>query len=186
MHVKASVTVNRSPHEAYRYWRDLANLPRFMQHLDSVQVISGTRSHWRSKAPIGRTVEWDAEIVADQPDEHIAWRSLEGANVANDGAVRFAPAPADRGTEVRVELRYDPPGGALGDRIAKLFGEHPDQQVRDDLRRFKQVLETGEVVRSAATPEGTNALRQLLQRAGQPMPTDGRPRASASVEGGYA
>src|SRR5512135_2520220 len=76
MHVKASVTVNRSPHETYRYWRDFANLPRFMQHLDSVQVTSDTRSHWRSKAPLGRSVEWDAEIVADQPGEHIGWRSL--------------------------------------------------------------------------------------------------------------
>jgi uncharacterized membrane protein len=150
MHVKKAITVNRSPEELYRFWRDFQNLPRFMDHLDSVEVTDG-RSHWRAKAPAGRTVEWDAEIVEDRPNELIAWRSVDGADVPNSGVVRFKPAPGDRGTEVHVELTYEPPGGALGATIAKLFGEEPEQQVASDLRHFKQVMEAGEVVYSDAT-----------------------------------
>jgi uncharacterized membrane protein len=154
MHVKKAITVNRSPEEVYRFWHDFKNLPRFMDHLESVQVTGDRRSHWKAKAPAGRTVEWDAEMVEDRPNELIAWRSLEGADVDNSGSVRFVPAPGDRGTEVHVELRYDPPGGAIGATIAKLFGEEPAQQVNADLRRFKQVMELGEVVQSDATVHG--------------------------------
>jgi uncharacterized membrane protein len=154
MHVKKAITVNRSPEEVYRFWHDFQNLPRFMDHLESVQVTGERRSHWKAKAPAGRTVEWDAEVVEDRPNELIAWRSLEGADVDNSGSVHFAPAPGDRGTEVHVELRYDPPGGAIGATIAKLFGEEPAQQVNGDLRRFKQVMELGEVVQSEATVHG--------------------------------
>lgn len=154
MDVKKAVTVNRPAAELYQYWHDFENLPRFMQHLVSVQVDGEKRSHWTAQAPAGATVEWDAEIVADRPDELIAWRSLAGAAVDNAGEVRFAPAPGGRGTEVRVELQYDPPGGALGATVAKLFGEEPAQQVADDLRHFKQVLETGEITQSEASAKG--------------------------------
>jgi uncharacterized membrane protein len=169
-HLYASITVNRPADELYRFWRDFENLPSFMFHLESVAVTGERLSHWTAKAPAGRTVEWDAEIVDDRPGELIAWRSREGATVPNSGSVRLSPAPGDNGTEVRVEIDYDMPGGKLGTAVAKLFGEEPEQQVRDDLRRFKQVMETGEVARSAASPEGTSAARQLRQRPAQPQP----------------
>lgn len=167
--VAQAVTVNRPPHEVYAFWRDFENLPRFMTHLESVRRTDARRSHWKAKAPAGRTVEWDADIVDEQPDELISWRSLPGADVETSGTVHFAQAPGERGTEVRVELRYSPPGGALGATVAKLFGEEPETQAYDDLRRFKQVIETGEVVRSEGTPEGTSLVQQLTQRAARPL-----------------
>jgi uncharacterized membrane protein len=151
MHVKRAITVNRPPEEVYQFWHDFQNLPRFMDHLESVQVVGDRRSHWKAKAPAGTTVEWDAEMVEDQPNELIAWRSLPGAQVDNSGTVRFQPAPGDQGTEVRVELEYTPPGGAIGAVVAKLFGEEPGQQMDSDLRAFKQVMEVGEVVQSDAS-----------------------------------
>ncbi|HJQ24303.1 MAG TPA: SRPBCC family protein [Blastocatellia bacterium] len=143
-----TITINRPPEEVYRFWRDFRSLPRFMSHLESVQVTDEKRSHWVAKAPAGHTVEWDAEIVEDQPNRLIAWRSLEGADVDNSGTVRFDPAPGNRGTEVRVEVEYNPPAGALGAAVARLFGEAPEEQIKGDLRRLKQVLETGEVIHS--------------------------------------
>jgi uncharacterized membrane protein len=146
-----TVTINRPPEELYEFWHNFENLPRFMSHLESVRVLDEKRSHWVAKAPLGTTVEWDAEIIEDRPNEFIAWRSLEGADVDNSGSVRFNRAPADRGTEVRVELEYNPPGGALGAGVAKILGEAPEQQIKDDLYRFKQLTETGEVVYSDAS-----------------------------------
>jgi uncharacterized membrane protein len=152
--VQKSITVNRSPEELYRFWHDFENLPRFMNHLLAVQVTGEKRSHWKAKAPAGMTVEWDAEIIADRPPELIAWRSLEGADVDHAGSVQFKSAPGGRGTEVRVEMQYMPPGGVIGTAIAKLFGEAPEQQLQEDLRRFKQMMEVGEVVQSEATARG--------------------------------
>jgi uncharacterized membrane protein len=169
MQAKTAITVRHPVEVVYRFWRDFTNLPRFMNHLASVEVTGDGRSHWTANAPAGRTVDWDAEVVEDAPNERIAWRSLEGAQVPNSGAVRFTPAPGGRGTEVRVELSYDPPGGALGKVVAKLFGEEPQQQVTDDLRRLKQVLETGEVVRTEGSPEGTRSLRLVRQRPARPV-----------------
>jgi uncharacterized membrane protein len=151
---KEAITVNRPREELYRFWHDFQNLPRFMQHLESVQPRGDGRSHWKATAPAGRSVEWDAEIVDDRPNELIAWRSVENADVPNSGSVRFVPAPGGRGTEVHVELQYDLPGGSVGKMVAKLFGEEPSQQARDDLRAFKQVMETGEVVQSDASIYG--------------------------------
>lgn len=162
--VEKAMTINRSPEEVYQAWRDFSNLPRFMLHLESVQVMGDGRSRWKAKAPAGRTVEWDAEITEDRPNEVIAWRSLPGADVQNSGTVRFNPAPGGRGTEVRVKLQYDPPAGVVGATVAKLFGEEPNQQLREDLYRFKQVLETGEVVRSEGSLDGA----RLRQRPAQP------------------
>lgn len=166
MNLVQAVTINRSAAELYNYWHDFQNLPRFMNHLEEVQATGPGRSHWRAKAPAGKTVEWDAEIIEDHPGEYIAWRSLEGADVPNAGAVRFLPAATGRGTVVQVELRYDPPGGPVGSAVAKLFGEEPTRQVWEDLHRFKQVMETGEVVRSDAALEGMGS----SQRPGQPAP----------------
>jgi uncharacterized membrane protein len=167
VHVTRAVTIRRSPEEIYSFWRNFENLPRFMYHLEEVQVRGSGRSHWRAKAPAGKTVEWDAEIVEDRPNERIAWRSLPDADVANSGSVEFRRAPGNRGTEVHVELHYDPPGGKLGALVAKLFGEEPGQQVADDLRRLKQVMEVGEVVRSEASLPGPGP-SYLAQRGAQP------------------
>ena len=166
LHVKKSVTVNCPREDVYQFWRDLENLPRFMLHLESVKTAGDRRSHWIAKAPAGKTVEWDAEIIEERPNELIAWRSLAGSDVRNEGAVRFTQAPGDRGTEVHVELQYDAPAGRAGATIAKLFGEEPSQQIRDDLRRFKQVMETGEIVRSEGSLEGAGQ-GALKQRAAQ-------------------
>jgi len=149
--VRKSITVNRPAEEVYGFWRDFENLPRFMRHLESVETTGEGRSHWKAKGPAGTAIEWDAETTEDRPNELIAWRSVEGADVDNDGVVRFTPAAGGRGTEVHVELNYEPPAGKLGAMVAKLFGEEPSGQVTDDLRRFKQVLETGEVVYSDAS-----------------------------------
>lgn len=154
--VRQSIAINRSPEELYNFWHDFQNLPHFMKHLESVQMIGEGRSHWIAKAPAGTTVEWDAEITADQPNKLIAWRSLEGADVDSVGAVRFERAPTGHGTIVKVDMEYNPPGGVIGAAVAKLFGEDPDWQVKDDLRRFKQMLETGEII----TTEGQSAGRE--------------------------
>jgi uncharacterized membrane protein len=173
LHLRAAVTVNRPTEEVYRFWRDLENLPRFMSHLDSVQDGNGDRrSHWAAKGPAGSNVEWDAEVVDDKANQLIAWRSLPGAKVPNSGQVRFMRAAGGRGTEVRVEMEYAPPVGEIGKAVAKAFGEDPDQQVKDDLRRFKQVMETGEVVRSEGSPQGLNVRQQVMQRPAQPLPRD--------------
>jgi uncharacterized membrane protein len=162
--VTKSITINRPAGNLYTYWHNFENLPQFMEHLQSVQVTGPGRSHWVAKAPAGMTVEWDAEITADRPPDSLSWRSIEGAQVPNWGTVRFEPAPAGRGTVVTVELEYQPPAGKLGATVAKLFGEEPAQQVQGDLRRFKQVMETGEVVRSDATLRGTSAFDQRPAR----------------------
>ena len=151
IHIRRSITVGRPREEVYSFWHDFQNLPRFMKHLESVTNKGDGRSHWKAKAPAGSSVEWDAEITADQPNELIAWHSLGNSDVRNSGMVRFTTAPGGRGTEVHVDLRYDPPGGALGALFAKMFGEEPGGQIADDLRRFKQVMEIGEVMVSDAT-----------------------------------
>ena len=155
--IEKSVTINRSPEELYRFWRNFENLPRFMNHLEAVHETGAGRSHWVAKAPAGTTVEWEAEIYNEKENEMIAWRSLEGADVANAGSVYFQQAPGDRGTEVRVVLKYDPPGGAVGALVARLFGENPEQQIDEDLRRFKQVMETGETLTTEGQPSGRTA-----------------------------
>lgn len=163
MHVTQAITINSPPDKVYEFWRDFENLPRFTHHLEFVETNGAGRSHWVARKPGGGTVEWDAEVTEDRPNELIAWRSVgEDDDVQNSGAVHFTPAPGGRGTEVRVELDYDPPGGKVGTLIAKIFGEEPGQQLNDDLRRLKQVMETGEVLRSPGSPEGIgrSVLRQ--------------------------
>jgi uncharacterized membrane protein len=146
--VSKAIIVDTSREEAYAFWRNFEHLPWFMAHLESVRVMDQRNSYWKARAPLGATVEWAAEITEDRPNQLIAWRSLEGAAVPNSGQVRFVPAPGRRGTEVHVDLTYDPPGGIVGATIASLFGEEPSQQVDADLRRFKQVLEVGEVAQA--------------------------------------
>lgn len=163
--VNKSIVINASAEEVYQYWRDFEKLPLFMRYLESVTVTGEGRSHWVAKAP-GGSVEWDAEITEDRPNQLIAWRSLEGSEVETSGSVRFEPAVGGRGTVVHVQLDYNPPGGALGALFAKLFGEDPDGQMQTDLRRFKQVIELGEVVVSDGTLLGEGYTEQ---RPAQPL-----------------
>jgi uncharacterized membrane protein len=143
--VEESVTINRPVVEVYRFWRNFENLPRFMDHLEAVTVVDDTHSHWVAKGPAGTRVEWDAVIHHEFDDELIAWRSLPGSEINNAGSVHFTPTTDGMGTEVRVVLSYEPPAGKLGVAFAKLLGEEPSKQVADDLRRLKQVLDTGDV-----------------------------------------
>jgi uncharacterized membrane protein len=164
--VKKSIIINSTPEDLYQFWRKLENLPRFMRHLESVQETGENRSHWVAKAPVDSRVEWDAEITEERENELIAWRSLEDSDVYNTGSVRFEEATGGRGTIVHVEMEYDPPGGAIGKGIAKLFGDDPEQVIYDDLRCLKQVVETGEIVLSDGTV-WDNGL--LTQRPAQPV-----------------
>jgi uncharacterized membrane protein len=168
--VRGAITVDRPLHDVYQFWRDFENLPRFMRHLEEVRSEGGGRSHWRAAAPAGTSVEWDARLVDDRPNERISWRSIEGSDIPNEGEVRFRPAPGEQGTEVVVDLAYQPPAGKLGAVVAKLFGEEPSQQVAGDLRRFKQVMEAGEVVLSDATLDRHG----VIQRPAQPVGANGR------------
>jgi len=164
--ITKAIVVNRSAEEIYQFWREMTNFPRFMYHVQSVRETGPNRSHWIANAPAGRVVEWESEIVEDVPNERIAWRSLPGAQVPNAGAVTFERRTGNRGTIVRVEVEFAPPGGPAAVGLAKLFNESPEQQIYDDLRRLKQILETGEVLRSDGSPNGAG---QVWQRAAQPM-----------------
>ncbi len=142
--VEKSITVGKSPEEVFRFWRHLENLPRIMRHLESVEVEDDRRSHWVARGPAGSTVEWDAEIINERPNELIAWKSVDGSDVDTAGSVHFRRAPSGQGTEVRIHLKYDPPAGRLGAGIAWLFGASAAQQIDEDLRNFKQVMEGNE------------------------------------------
>jgi uncharacterized membrane protein len=143
--VEVSTTIYRPAQEIYAYWRQFDNLPRFMEHLESVEDLGGGRSKWTARGPLGVPVSWMAEIINDVPSELISWKSVPDSDVISAGSVRFKPAGGDHGTEVRVNLQYDPPAGKVGATVAWLFGEDPQSQIEEDLRRFKQLLETGEI-----------------------------------------
>lgn len=145
-----SVTINRPRAELFAYWRNLTNLPTFMDNVERIDTLSPTRSHWIVKAPGGKTVEWDAVITDERDGEYIAWASEDGADVPNSGRIEFRDA-GDRGTVVTATIAYDPPAGIIGQVIAKLFQREPAIQARRDLRRFKQLMETGEVATAAWT-----------------------------------
>lgn len=153
VHVTKSVTINKSPAELYKFWRNFENLPQFMNHLQSVTVKDDKTSHWKTTAPLGYSVEWDAEITSDLENVRIGWQSLEGADIANTGVVEFLPT-TNRGTEVKVVLTYEAPAGKLGALAAKLFGEAPSQQVEEDLRRFKRLMEAGMNLKVEGQPSG--------------------------------
>ena len=152
IHVEESVTINRPVAEVYRFWRDFENLPRFMRHLESVAVREEGVSHWVAKGPAGTHVEWDARIINDVDNKVIGWQSLEGSTVATAGSVNFDES--GHGTVVRVHLQYNPPAGKLGSTVAWLLGEEPTLQIHEDLRRFKALLETGEIPTTDGQPSG--------------------------------
>jgi uncharacterized membrane protein len=143
--VEEQVAINRPVEELYRFWRNLENLPKFMQHLQSVERLTDTLSRWRAKGPAGTVVEWTAEIINEVPNKVIGWRSIEGSDVVSAGSVNFDETGTGQ-TRVRVRLQYSPPGGKAGAAVAKLFGRDAATEIREDLQRFKQLVETGEKV----------------------------------------
>lgn len=149
IHVEESVTIDAPASKIYGHWRKLENLPSIMSHVRKVEDLGNGRSRWTADAPAGRAVEWEAEMVQDLENERLTWRSVPGSDVPNEGSVAFRERSGGRGTEVHVILMYHPPGGALSAGLATLFGQEPSQQVRDDLRRFKQKMEAGETVGDA-------------------------------------
>ncbi len=145
VNVEESVVINRPVEELYRFWRNLENLPRFMRHLESVERITDTLSRWKAKGPGGTVVEWTAEIINEVSNKVIGWRSIEGSDVVSAGSVNFEEVAPGR-TRVRVRLQYSPPGGKVGAAFAKLMGRDAATEIREDLQRFKQLVETGEKV----------------------------------------
>jgi uncharacterized membrane protein len=155
IHVTHSFSINRSPEELYDYWRKLENLPNILSYLESVTVIDEKRSHWVAKGPLDMKWEWDAEIINDERPRVIAWRSVGNADVDNAGSVTFIDAPEGRGTEVKVTIDYIPTGGRFGQIIAKVLGRDPSAEVREGLRDFKRIMETGEKPTTEGQPRGT-------------------------------
>ena len=177
MNVTKSITVARPRNEVYAFWRDFENLPRFMQNVESVENLGGGRSHWCAKGIAGTDREWDAELVEDRPNERISWRTIHSPDhLRHAGTVSFLSA-GDSATEVRVDIEYDPPGGALGASIAKLFGEEPGQQIAEDLERFKRVLETGDVERPAQRAGGLADISVRTQEPVEPVNREQEPRS---------
>jgi uncharacterized membrane protein len=180
VHIEKSIIIDKSPEELYSFWRQFENLPRFMDHLESVNSVGFNRWHWVAKGPAGVRLEWDAEIYNEKPNELIAWRSLDG-NFINAGSVHFEPAPGERGTMVKVVMNYNAPGGKVSALLAKLFGQEPGQVIEEDLRRLKQILETGEV----ATIEGQSSGRHATKisndnaSASQPVTASMTPASDA-------
>jgi uncharacterized membrane protein len=185
IHIQKTFTIDRSPEELYNYWRNFENLPRFMKHLKSVTKKDDRTSHWVANGPMGVPVEWDAELLDERPNEYLVWHSLPGSAICNRGSVEFRNAPNGSGTEVTVALTYHNPAGKVGAAFAKMIGREPEQQVREDLRRFKSLMETGEiptvvgqpsgrrssvvrVMHAAKQPEATQQVRKGAQRQAQP------------------
>jgi len=160
--VHEMVTVNASAEECYRMWRNFTSFPRFMKHVESVTDRGNDQYHWVVKAPGGGTLEWDSRVTADEPNRRLAWETLPGASVANRGNVEFEAAPGDRGTIVRVVMSYVPPAGAIGAAMAKVSGNSPDHDVREDLRRFKEIIETGEIPTTDGQPAGRRSVVSKL------------------------
>jgi len=155
VNVEESFSINRPPQELYEFWRNLELLPRVMPELSSVRVIDTRRSHWVAKGPAGFAIEWHADIINDIPNELIAWRTTEDSSVASAGSVHFERLSPGRGTVVRVRLQYDPPAGKLGAAFAWAFRDEPSIVIREGLRRFKQLMETGEIPTTDGQPRGT-------------------------------
>lgn len=152
IHVEEAITINRPIADVFRFWRNFENLPQFMEHLESVAVREEGISHWVATGPAGSRVEWDARIINELDNRLIAWQSLEGSTISTAGSVNFDVT--EHGTRVRVNLQYNPPGGRLGAMVARLFGEEPHQTIREDLRRFKRLFETGEIPTTKGQPSG--------------------------------
>ncbi|HYG98756.1 MAG TPA: SRPBCC family protein [Terriglobales bacterium] len=156
--VERTLTILKPIGEVYRFWRNFENLPRFMTHLESVKVSGDRFSEWTARGPMGAKISWHAEITDERENQYIVWRSLPGSDIENVGSVQFRQAPGDRGTEVTVSIQYNPPAGIVGDALARMFGRAPDQQVREDLRHFKQLMEAGEIPTTEGQPHGRRSM----------------------------
>ena len=166
--ITKTITINRSPEDLYRVWRNFQNLPKFMKHVESVEILSENRSRWTAKVPGGKKAQWEAEILLDRPNEEIVWQSLENSELQNSGSVRFEPAPARRGTRVIVQMEINQLPGAIGSTLAKLVGKVPEQIIQEDLRSFKQLMETGEIATTEGQPSGRKSiLRRAFAQAGR-------------------
>jgi len=177
-HAEATFTINVSPEEAFRFWSNFENLPRFMSHLESVRVVGDRRSEWTARAPLQMRIKWTAQIVDQRENQWIVWRSDPDSLVPNNGSVQFRKAPGDRGTEVTVALQYAPPAGPIGKAFASMFGKNPEHVVREDLRKFKQLLEAGEIATTVGQPHGR---RSAMVKAKHVIFTDNRPKPVENV-----
>ncbi len=147
-----STTINRPADELFNFWRDFHNLPRILKHVELVECFSPTRSHWRVRTSENELIEWDVDVINERPNEMIAWRTLESSDVQHAGSIWFKPAPGEMGTEVKLAVEYS--AGKVADFMAKLFRRSPDQQIREDLRHFKQIMEAGEIPTTLGQPAG--------------------------------
>ncbi|MFB3815704.1 MAG: SRPBCC family protein [Terriglobales bacterium] len=175
--VRSSVAVNTSPHEAYRFWHDFENFPRFMHHLESVSVIGDRRSRWVARGPMSTRISWDAEITSEREGEFLAWRSLPGSEVDVEGSVEFRPATGNRGTVVTANVRYRPPAGRMRHSVAKLLGKSLRFMMEQDLRRFKALIEAGEIPTTEGQPHGPRTMATAAARVfGPDRPIRGEAR----------
>lgn len=174
VHVETSIMIDRSPEELYAFWRDFKNLPLFMKNLVSVEDTGANRSHWIAKS-INGTVAWDAEIFNEKPNELIAWRTLESSDVVNAGSVRFQKAPQGHGSYLKVTVNYNPPGGKIAATIAQLLGGEPAQLIREDLRRLKQLMETGEIATIDGQSSGRAATAETIETSAASPVTTAQP-----------
>ena len=178
LHAEATFTINVSPEEAYRFWSNFENLPRFMSHLESVRVLGDRRSEWTMRGPLQMRAKWTAQIVDQRENQWIVWRSDPDSTVPNNGSVQFRKAPGNRGTEVTVAIQYAPPAGPIGKAIASIFGKNPQHVVREDLRHFKQLVEAGEIATTVGQPHGR---RSAFVKAKHALYTDNRPKPVQNV-----
>ena len=161
---RAAVTIAQPRSEVFAFLRQFENLPRVMRHLKSVESMPRGRSHWVAEGPAGFEVQWDAEIINEIPDKLVAWKSLPGSDVDQAGSLRFCDAPGSRGTEIRVEMQYNPPAGVIGAYVARLFGREPEQEIAADLQRLRQFLETGEVASTEGQSRGGSEAGKRMRR----------------------
>ncbi len=172
--IEQTINVGKSPQECYAFWRDVSNLPRFSPLLESVVALDSKRSHWVMKGPGGARLEWDSELTVDRPGERLAWHSLQGSEVTHAGVVHFETAPAGRGTWVRVMMHYQPPAGRAGIAFAKILGSDPNSTVREDLRRFKSLIETGEIPTTRGQPSGRRSVLGRMTPEGRKSKEEAR------------
>lgn len=168
IHIQRSFTIMKPVQEVFSFWRNFENLPRIMTHLDNVEVQNNRRSHWTVRGPVGMSIEWDAEIIDERDNEFIVWRSVENADIDNRGSVQFFPVLNGEATEISVALDYSPPGGKLAAKFAQLFGKNPEQQVREDLRAFKALMEAGEIPTIEGQPHGSRSSLVRVARIAYP------------------
>jgi uncharacterized membrane protein len=179
IHVERSFTINKPIEQVFSFWRNFENLPRFMRHLRSVESKGDGRSHWEARAPLGLSISWDAEIIEERENDFILWRSLPGGSVEHRGSVQFRNAPFAGGTEIIVSLDYRPPIGKAGAFFARMFGENPEQQVREDLRRFKQLMEAGEIPTTEGQTSGRRSAFVRMMHAATAERTTMRERTAS-------